>query len=152
MKSFRFRYSNTVWVLLSLVLVLSLTGLIWNIFNLIEFLPTGSYKVGTYSIIVALTALLTVLVVSVMVYGRYVIKDGKLYSYFGIIKSKIDIKDIICITHFKKSDKLVAYFKDETYTVIVISPELYDKFIMAIREINSAVLYDAKIDGEDTPE
>lgn len=152
MKSFRFRYSNTVWILLSLVLVLSLTGLIWNIFNLIEFLPTGSYKVGTYSIIVALTALLTVLVVSVMVYGRYVIKDGKLYSYFGFIRSKMEINDIICLTHFKKSDKLVAYFKDGTYTVIVISPDFYEEFISSVRKVNPSILYDAKIDGEDTPE
>ena len=95
MKSFKFRYSNTVWILLALVLVLSLAGLIWNIFNLIEFLPTGSYKVGTYSLIVVLTAILTLLVISVMVYGRYIIKDGKLYSYFGFIRSKMEINDII---------------------------------------------------------
>ena len=152
MKSFKFRYSNTVWILLALVLVLSLAGLIWNIFNLIEFLPTGSYKVGTYSLIVVLTAILTLLVISVMVYGRYIIKDGKLYSYFGFIRSKMEINDIICLTHFKKSDKLVAYFKDETYTVIVISPEFYEEFISTVRKVNPSILYDAKIDGEDTPE
>ncbi|MBE5733420.1 MAG: hypothetical protein E7347_00040 [Clostridiales bacterium] len=151
MKSFRFRYARSVWVLLVIVAILSIAGLAWNVFNLIEFLPTGSFKVGTYSLIVLLNLALTILVISLMLYGRYVIKNGKLYSYFGFICSKINVDDIICITHFKKSDKLVAYFKEGTYTVIVISPQEYDDFVKSIREINRSILFNAKIDGEDTP-
>jgi hypothetical protein len=81
-----------------------------------------------------------------------VIKNGKLYSYFGLIRSKIDLADIICLTHFKKSDKLVAYFKDGTYTVIVIASQEYGEFVRSVREQNPSILYNAKIDGEDTPD
>ena len=151
MKSFKFRYAFSVWVLLSVVAILSVSGLIWNIFNLITFIPTGSFKVGTYALIVLLNTALTALVASLIVYGRYVIKNGKLYSCFGIIRSKVELEDIICITHFKKSNKLVAYFKDGSYTVIVISPEEYDQFVSSIREINHSIYFNAKIDGEDTP-
>ena len=53
--------------------------------------------------------------------------------------------------HFKKSDKLVIYFKDDSFTVIVISPEDYSDFVVALREVNPQIYYGVKIDGEDTP-
>ena len=86
-----------------------------------------------------------------MAYGKYVVDGGYLYSYFGFIKSKIDISEIIEITHFKKSNKLVVYFKDGKYTVIVIASELYDNFVIAVRESNKSIIFDVKIDGEDKP-
>lgn len=149
MKKFTFKYTATVWALLTIVLVLSLIGLIWNVFNFISFIDAGAFKITIYLLISVLTAILLVIVLSVMIYGRYVIKDGNLYSYFGIIKSKTPISDVVEITHFKKSDKLVVYFKDAKYTVIVIAPELYDQFVLSLREHNKSIIFDAKIDGED---
>ena len=150
MKSFKFRYSKTVWLLLVLVIILSVVGFVWNIFNIVH--ARGStFNLISYYIIAAITAFITVLVVSVMAYGRYVIKGGYLYTYFGFIKSKTTLTDIIAVTHFKKSNKLVVYFKTEEYTVIVISPEEYDDFILALRGANPSIKYDAQIDGEETP-
>lgn len=151
MKRFRFNYPLSVWLLLSLILVLTGAGLGLNIFNLIEYSKLGIFKTVLYTIIVMLNLALVVLDVSVMVYGCYVINDGILYSYFGLIRTKTEIKDVVQITHFKKSDKLVVYFKDAKFSVIIISPEKYENFILAVREINPAVLYESKIDGEDTP-
>ena len=152
MKSFKFRYSITVWVLLNTVLILSAVGIVWNIFNLIEYSWAGAIKIIPYALLIIMTTALFILVLSVMLYGRYVIKGGYIYTYFGLIKNKSKISDVLALTHFKKSDKLVMYFKDEKYTVIVINPEEYEKFILSIREINRSVIYDAKTDGEDTPE
>ena len=149
MKKFRFNYSVAVWILLSLVLVLTCAGLGLNLFNLIEYSKLGAVKIALYSVIVLLNLALVVMDVSVMVYGCYVIKDGALYSNFGLIRTKSDVKDIVQISHFKKSDKLVVYFKDAKYTVIIICPEKYDDFIFSIREINPAILYESRIDGED---
>lgn len=154
MKSFKFRYSKVVWVLLSVVLILSVLGIVWNVFNLITFINDGAIKTVAYSLIILLTTFLLVFVISVMAFGRYVIKSEskELIQYFGFLKSKILISDIVAITHFKKSNKLVAYFKDAKYTVIVISPAEYDDFILSIRKINPSILFDARIDGEDLPE
>ncbi len=152
MKKFRFKYPVIVWILLAAVLLLSVAGLCWNIFNLISVMPNDVLKQVLYGVIVALNGALVVLTVSVGVYGTYVIKGENLYSYFGFIRTKYEIKDIVEITHFKKTDKLVVYFKDEKYTVIVISPELYDDFVLAIREINKQIVYDKKIEGENTPD
>ena len=128
MKNFRFKYNTTVWILLCVVLALSIAGLIWNVFNLTEYVWAGAFKITIYALIIAITAFLTVFVISVMLFGRYQIKDGYLYTRFGFVSSKEKIEDVVQITHFKKSDKLVLYFKDEKYTVIVIAKEEYEKF------------------------
>ena len=79
------------------------------------------------------------------------IKDGCVYIRFGFIRSKIKIDNVVQFSHFKKSNKLVMYFKNAEYTVIIISPEEYESFILAVRDINQRIIYDVKIDGEETP-
>lgn len=151
MKRFKFRYSVAVWVLLALVLLLSIISFCWNVYNVIHFKGDQTFKLISYYVIALITIFLSIFVVSIMAYGKYVVKKGFLYTYFGFIKSKTDINDIVGITHFKKSNKLVMYFKSHEYTVIVISPEEYERFILSVREVNPSIVFDAQIDGEDTP-
>ena len=151
MKSFRFKYTTLIWILLTAILCLSLAGVGWNIFNVIEFSRLNAIKTTTYSIILAFSILLCVVVISVMIYGKYIIKDGKLYTCFGFIRTKIEVEKITAIIHFKKSDKLVIYFNQNKYAVIVVSPAEYDNFVNALREVNPKIAFDNRIDGEDTP-
>ncbi len=134
------------------VLALSVIGLIWNIFSLIEYIAVDAVKIVGCSFIILFNLALTVLVISVMTCGNYVIKDKTLLCCFGLIRTPFNIDDIVGITHFKKSNKLVVYFKDKKYTVIVISSSQYEEFIMTMREINHNIIYDTRIDGEDTPQ
>lgn len=152
MKKFRFKYSPIAWILLFAVLIISLGGLIWNVFSLIEYLWAGAIKIIGNAFIILFNLALVVLDVGVIAFGFYVVKDKKLICYFGLIKTEYDLEDVVAVTHFKKSDKLVVYFNDKKYTVIVISPDSYDDFIGAIRTENPQIIYDTKIDGEDTPE
>ncbi len=152
MKKFKFRYSSLIWILLTLVLVFCIIGLAWNIFNLTQYVWAGTVKILSYSLIIAMTAFLIIFVLSIMFYGNYVIKKGYLFTYFGLIYSKTKISEIVQITHFKKSDKLVAYFADQKYSVIVISPSAYDEFVLELRKENPAIYYSNKIDGEDLAE
>ena len=150
MQSFRFKYSISVWVLLSLVLALTTGGIIWNVFNLIEYLWAGAFKIVIYSVIIALTTCIFLLVFCAMIYGKYVIKNGFLYTCFGLLKSKVSINDVTQITHFTFSNKLVVYFNDQKYSVIVIAPERYDDFIKAVRENNKSVLFNSYTDEINT--
>ena len=152
MKKFRFKYSPLVWVLLAVVLALAIAGLVWNVLNLISCLPLGATKLTINVVLVVINALFLAFVVSVMVYGKYVVKEDTIVCYLGILRSTYKIKDVVEITHFKKSDKLVMYFSNSNYTVIVINPVLYEQFILAVRDKNKRIIYDAKIDGEDLPQ
>ena len=149
MNKFRFKYSPLVWVLLVVVLLLALSGLVWNVFNLITYLDFGTTKLIINLLLVVLNALFLLFVLSVIVYGRYLIKNDKLVCCLGVIRTTYKIKDVTEITHFKKSDKLVVYFTDASYTVIVISPTKYDDFILALRSKNRRITFDSRIDGED---
>lgn len=152
MKKFNFKYSKSVLLLLVLVVVLSAGGCAWNIAYALQYVGLNTTKVVTSLIICFLCAFLTVFALSALLYGKYVIKNGYLICYFGFIKSKINIKEATEITHFKKSDKLVLYYSNDKYSVIVIGNELYEDFILSIRQVNSQIKYDVKIEGEDLPE
>lgn len=144
MKKFRFKYSPVVWGLLGLVIGLLVGGIIWNVFNLVQYLWAGTFKIVIYSLIIGLTTLLLVFALSMLFYGRYVVKGGFIFTYFGLIKSKVEIKNVVQITHFKKSDKLVVYFFDQKFTVIVIDPKHYDDFVRAVREFNREIIFNSQ--------
>lgn len=151
MKTFKFKYQPITWALLCVVVLLSCIGLLWNIYNVVSFSAIDKVKLSTSVIMCVLCSILLIFTLSVMFYGRYIIKDGLLISHLGLIRSKFEIKDITEITHFKKSDKLVVYYDKDSYIVISISPEFYEKFILAIREYNKSIIYDQRIEGEDMP-
>ena len=152
MKSFRFKFSLTIWILLGVVLALSVLGLAWNIWSAVEYIGINTVKVVSSFLTGALCLLLACVSLSIMLYGKYVVKDKQLISYFGFIKSKFSLSEMTAIILFKKSNKLVAYFGEKKYMVIVISQDCYESFVLAVREQNKAIVYDVQIEGEDTPE
>ena len=149
MKSFRFKYSQLVWVLLLLVFIILLAGVCWNVYTLIANWGVSTTKTVTNFITLALTLFLLVFAISIMAFGKYTIKDGHVVVHFGFFKTKTPVSEIVQFTHFKKSDKLVAYFKDAKYSVIVISKDSYQDFVLAVRELNPSIIYDNRIEGED---
>ena len=151
MKSFKLKYSPLIWLLLSLVIVLSLCGLAWNVFSMIEFLGLNITKVISAGILSVLCLALVIFSLSIVFYGKYIVKGNYLVSYFGIIKSKIDIGDITHVIHFKKSDKLVVYYGEKSFVIILVSPVFYEEFTLSLREVNKSIVYDNRIEGEDMP-
>ena len=149
MKSFRFKYSQLVWALLLLVFIILLAGVCWNIYTLIANWGVSTTKTVTNFITLALTLFLLVFVISIVAFSKYTIKNGNVIVNFGFIKTKTPINEIVQFTHFKKSDKLVVYFKDAKYSVIVISKDNYQDFVLAVREHNHNIIYDNRIEGEE---
>ncbi len=151
MKRFKFKYSGILYFLMALVLMLSLAGTGWNIYNIVYFID-NALSVFLYSVTAILSLFIFVLDISVLTYGSYTVDGEYLTAHFGLIKSKSKISDVVEVTHFKKTNKLVVYFSEGAYTVILISPTLYDEFVKALRDNNKKIMYDNRIEGEDTPE
>lgn len=141
MNKFYFRYSKLVIVLLVAVIILSGAGLVWNIYNIVHYALLDAMQTVVYSVITVLNAVVFGFALSITIYGRYVIKRDTIYCCFGLIKSKYKIAEIYQITHYRKQDKLVVFFADQKYTVIVISPAKYETFVERIREINSQIIF-----------
>lgn len=142
MNNFKFAYGKGVWILLALAIPLAAAGLGWNIYNLVYFAEEGIYKILAYGLSVLICGALLAFCISVAVYGRYVFKNGCIYLRFGFVYTKTKAEDVVRITHFIKSDKLVIYFKDAKYSVVVIAPELYKEFISAVKALNPNVITD----------
>ena len=151
MKSFRFKYTVTVWILLVLVAIISAVGLGWNIFSATEYAGVNTLKTITSIIMAVLCAFLTVLVLGAIFYGKYKIKGQKLITCIGFLTTKTDLETVVQIVHFTKSNKLVAYDKNDKFFVIVIAPQEYDDFVLSVRNQNPKIAFGKKIDGEDTP-
>ncbi len=152
MKKFKLKLSTTLLILLLLVAGLSLGGTVWNIYNLFAVKNITVGNIISYTLIAILALVVFALSIAVLLFGRYTVLDGKLTVYFGFIKSTSKISDVVAITHFKVSNKLVIYFSDSKYSVIIISPTEYENFILALREQNPSIYYLSKTDGEDEPE
>ena len=148
MKKFKFKFPPLVWVLLWIILIVCAVGLALNIYNLTQYVGYKFFKVLPFILYALITLFLIFVVISIMLFSNYSIKKGCLYVCFGIFSSKTKIDEIVSITHFRKSDKLVVYFKHQAFSVIVIAKEKYDDFVISLRELNKAILFSKQSDGE----
>lgn len=155
MKIFKFAFSSIAKILMFIALILTTLGGVWNIFNIIAYTSyaiVNWVKIGGYILLIVFDLCLLILVVCIMSNSKYTIDNEKLVLKYGFITSKILIKEIIAITHFKISNKLVVYLQTGKFTVINIDKNLYEDFVVSVREHNRAIIYNSKTDGEDTPE
>ena len=141
MEKFRFFYSPLVKILIGIVIAIAAAGLTLNIITVINYAKSNAVLAVIYGVLCLLTALLLAEAVAIAFYGLYRIKDGYLYSFFGFIYSKTDVKNIVAAQVFKKTEKLVVYYKDEKFSVIIISPEKYEDFIAALLKENPDIKY-----------
>lgn len=148
MNKFRFKFSALVYVLIIAVILFALGGLFFNVYSIVYYLKVDIKQNVLYIITSILVFLLLIIAVSLLFHSKYEIKNGKIYSYFGFFVTKYNIEDVVSFTHFHKLDKLVMYFKDNTYTVIVIDNKQYDNFYKAVREINGNVIFTSNIENE----
>ena len=141
MKKFVFRYTPLIWILLIVVAVIFAAAIAVNVYDAINFFAVNNVKFVFAVIFSVFSAVLLFLTLSAIIYGRYVIKGKYLYFRFGIFFTKTDITDIFQLTEFKAQNKLVMYFKDEKYSVAVISEKNYAAFYAALKAVNPAVIY-----------
>ena len=141
MKKFIFRYSPLVWVLLIVVTLVFAAAVAANVYTAIT-LPAENVTRKAFAVLIAtLSFALLAITVSVTVYGRYVIKGKYLYCRFGFFYVKTDINSIFQLTEFKAQKKLVAYFAEEKYSVIVIAEKDYRNFYKALKVVNPQIIY-----------
>jgi len=140
MKTFKYNYTLTVKILLSVAVILSGTGCGWNIYNIVEYSAAGFLKVLPYAVICALSFFFFLLTLSMLFFSRYEIKGDALVSKLGFLVSKIKVEKITKIAKFFNENKLVIYY-DEKYAVVFVSPEKYDDFISALIKTNKNIEY-----------
>lgn len=151
MKEYKFKFLPSVKILLAIITLVCLGGVAFNTYNLINYVKVNSFRIWTTGVILLVNLALTIFIIMVILNSKYKILNDKIVLRFGFFKSIYQINEIVSFSHFKKSDKLVMYFTDAKWTVVVIAPQDYDNFIKAVRDNNSKILFSEQIEGEDTP-
>ena len=149
MKKFVLKYSPIIWILLGLIAVIFSAAAVLNILDAVSF----AGEIGTkfiFSLIVAFfSVVILILIISALLYGRYVIREKYLYFHFGLIFTKTDINDVFQLTHFKAQNKLVIYFKNEKYAVAIIDRKYYNDFYDALKAVNPDIIFTVNAADED---
>ena len=138
---FRFRYSPLIWVLLVIVTLMLAFGTAKNFYDFLQNRFVDGMRAGFSLAIAAACFVLLCITLSVAIFGKYVVADGILTVRLGILSVKTDISEIAQVSHFRKQDKLVVYFKNEKYSVIVIKPEEYSDFFDALKAQNPLISF-----------
>ena len=118
MKSYKFRFSKLVLVLIGLAIAAALAAVAYTVY----------------------------------IRSVYKITDTQIILWFGIVKQTFKIADIESVHLFTKTNKLVIYFKDDKYTVIVVKPEWYNEFTKEILARNDKIRYDVSTTDKDETE
>lgn len=149
MKKFKINYTSLVITLICVCIAIFVAGLVFAIVRLVDVYKLDKINAVIYVIIIALDLVLLTFTISLLFFSKYCLTADKLILSFGFIKVIYEINEIIEINHFKKTDKLVVYFNNQKYTVILISSKNYDEFIKSVRQINRAILFDEKIENQE---
>lgn len=147
---FKFQYTRTVKTLIFLVVILSVLGLVWNIYNFITT-PSNSLELVNVIfryVILAVNLLLLCFMLSIIFFSYYEVNDKGVIVKFGLFTTKYAKDEIVSITLFTKTNKLVTYFSTNEYTVIVIKEEEYGRFCALVKGVNPNVFVDKKSHDE----
>ncbi len=145
MKKFTFKYTKVLWLLTILLLIISLVGVGFNIYNLVKFWNNGITNNISQILLILVNLTLLVFCLSLMIARNYTITNDFLFTRFGILKFKVKLLDITEVIFYEKQKKLVVYFADAKYTVIIIDEKEYDSFADALKEKNPLIYISKQI-------
>ena len=153
MKTYKFRLSKTAAILTVAGILLGFGAIgftIWRILFRTGF--SEPLYIIQHVVLLLVGAIAIVIFSSILIRSVYKITDKEIVLWFGIIKSTFKIADIESLHLFTKTNKLVIYFKDEKYTVVVVKPEWYNEFCKEILARNERIRYDVSVTDSDDAE
>lgn len=148
MKIFRYRFTVPMLICIFVLLALAAGGFAWNVLNAIELGDLGAMRLISYILVCAISAFLFAMGIGLLCCSRYEVGKGKFVTRFCFFRSQTAVENIVQVTHFKKTDKLVVYFSDGKYLCIVIHPKSYGDFCTALRLENPSVIFDDRSDSD----
>ena len=152
MKTYKFKLSVAATIFTIAGILLGIGAIAFTIWRILFKTGFSEPLYIIQHVVVLLVGVIAIVIfVSVLIRSVYKITDDKIVLWFGIIKSEFQIADIESLHLFTKTNKLVIYFKDEKYTVVVVKPEWYNEFCKEILARNDKIRYDVSVtDSDDT--
>ena len=151
MNSYKFKLSLPAVLLSVLGILLGAGGIVFTIFRIINYGFSSSQLIIQHVVLLIVSPLAVSIFASILIRSVYKVSDKEIILWFGFIKSTYKIDEIESIHLFSKTNKLVIYFTNEKYTVVVVKPEWYNNFTKDILSRNNKIRYDVSTtDRDDT--
>ena len=99
------------------------------------------YPILQYSLLYLVAVLAAVLLISLLISSYYSIDEKYFRTSFGIIKSKYEISKIESVVLDRTTNKLSVYFDENTFIVISVREEWYEKFVSELLRVNPHIEY-----------
>lgn len=149
MKTYRFKLSIAATVGCIAGILLGLAGIGVTAYRIYKYGFSSAQLIIQHVVVLLVSALAIAVFAAILIRSVYKLTDKTLVLWFGFIKSEYKIADIEAVHLFTKTNKLVLYFKDEKYTVIVVKPEWYRELTQEIIARNKNIRYDVSTDDKD---
>lgn len=138
----RFKFSALVWILMVSAVLITATGLALNVISFFNYVNFNTVKAVTYAIVTLIDLALLVFLTALIVYPYYIIDKESLVIRLGLFVKRIKLSDVTKAVVFKKSKKLVVYFNNSEFIVILINERKYQLFVEGLRAFNRNIFYD----------
>ena len=152
MKTYKFKLSKAAVTLTIVGILLGLGAIGFTVWRIYRTGFSEPLYIIQHVVLLLVGTIAIVIFASILIRSVYKITDKEIVLWFGIIKSTFKISDIESLHLFTKTNKLVIYFKDEKYTVVVVKPDWYNEFCKEILARNEKIRYDVSVSDSDEPE
>ena len=142
MKTYKFKLSKAAVILTIAGILLGLGAIGFTVWRIYRTGFSEPLYIIQHVVLLLVGTIAIVIFASILIRSVYKINDKELILWFGFIKSVYSIQEMESIHLFTKSNKLVIYFKDERYTVIVVKPDWFNEFTKDLCSRNSKIRYD----------
>ena len=137
---FKMKFSKSVFGICIAIFLLCFAGGFAAIWQIVKFGVNGPWEILQYPFLIAVCLFCIISAAIFLARSQYVIKDGKLITWLGFIKSTAQIKNVTSILLNSDTKKLSVYFGEQC-SQIAISPQENEKFARALLEVNPDIDY-----------
>ena len=151
MHTYKFKFSKPILILSIAAILLALgAGIGWTVYRIIRNHGFPTIVFGIQCVVLLLVSVLILVVFSaLLIRSCYKITDTEVVLWFGIVPTRYKIADMESVHLFTKTNKLVIYFKNDKYTVIVVKPEWHNEFVKDLLSKNERIRYDVSTTDKD---
>lgn len=148
---FPYRFTKAMLILCIASLFLCLVGIGVSVFRMARYGVKDFNDFIRYPFLILICAFAIVVLVSLLIRSGYVVTTEYLYSNFGFLKSKTDIKKITSVSCDLQENKTTVRF-GEDFCVLTLPAGEGEKLAKALLAVNPNIECDFTLDENESPD
>lgn len=139
---FKCKFNLPITILIAVLSVASLVGVITNVIMIFNNLYYP-LKIVLHAILALCCIVIVVIGVMTILVYYYKIDNGLLIRRAGIFRETIDLSKVLYVCKYTDLNNIILY-DEKSFALISINEYDFDKFVSAVREVNSNIQYEIK--------